>query len=135
MKKKIMLFMIPFITLVTIFIYHFLFHDGIDIKVQNQTDKEISGLYITYDEIKSDVKIPSLKPNEKYKLNVSHSKNSNEEFDEGAMVLKYMDKEGKIHTEYISGYIERGYSGFANIKITDVEENGKLKMKITDFTY
>lgn len=114
---------------------NYLFQVGIDIKVKNQMNEEISGLYVTYNEIKSDVKIPTLKPGEKNKLNVSHGKNSNDNFSEGALLLEYKDSNGKVHTKYVVGYIERGYSGFANIKITDVDENGKLKMDIKKFAY
>lgn len=135
--EKILIVLASLIIPVTlvIFIINFLFQVRVDIKVKNQTNKEISGLYITYDEIKSDVKIPTLKPGERYKFNISHGGNSNEDFDEAAMVLEYKDKKGNIHTEYIAGYIERGYSGFANIKITGFKENGKLKMDIKEFVY
>ena len=139
MKKKIKLIIFVLISIIPITIVVLfnilLFKVGIDIRVSNQTDSEISGLYVTYDEIKSDVKIPPLKPKENYILEVSDGKNSNENFDEAALLLEYKDKNGKLHREYIVGYIERGYSGFANIKITDIDENGKLKMKIKKIAF
>lgn len=114
MKKK-SLFVLVSVSII-VFISILLFKVGIDIRLSNQTDYEISGLYITYDEIKSDVKIPTIKPKENYILEVSDSKNSNKNFDEAALLIEYEDKNGKLHKEYIVGYIERGYSGFANIK-------------------
>lgn len=134
-EKNILIVLASIIPVTVIFMINYLFQVGIDIKVKNQTNEEISGLYVTYNEIKSDVKIPTLKPGEKYKLNVSHGKNSNDNFSEGALLLEYKDSNGKVHTKYVVGYIERGYSGFANIKITDVDENGKLKMDIKKFAY
>lgn len=139
MKKKKSLFVLVSVSIIpvtiVVFISILLFKVGIDIRLSNQTNNEISGLYITYDEIKSDVKIPTLKPKENYILEVSDGKNSNENFDEAALLLEYKDKNGKLHREYIVGYIERGYSGFANIKITDMDENGKLKMEIMDLAF
>ncbi|WP_175637770.1 hypothetical protein [Metabacillus schmidteae] len=138
MKKiKLIIFVLILIIPITIVVLFniVLFKVGIDIRVSNQTDNEISGLYVSYDEIKSEVKIPTLKPKENYILEVSDSKNSNENFDEAALLLEYKDKSGKLHREYIVGYIERGYSGFANIKITDKDENGKLKVEIMDLAF
>lgn len=137
MRKKILLIVLVAIIPVTavIVVFNILTQIGIDIKIKNETNKEISGLYVTYNEIKSDVEIPTLKQGEKYKLNVSHGKNSNKNFSEGALLLEYKDKNGQKHTEYLVGYIERGYSGFINIKLSDIDENGKIKMDIKDFAY
>jgi len=137
MKKKLvltlLLLLIPVILILIIF--NIITQEGIDIKLKNQTNQEITGLYVTYNEIKSDVKIPSLKPGERYKLNISDEKNSNDNFSEGALLIEYKDKNGDIHTDYIAGYIQIGFSGYASIKIKDIDETGKLKMEIKDFTY
>lgn len=138
MKKiKLIIFVvISIIPITTVVLFNILlFKVGIDIRVSNQTDNEISGLYVTYDEIKSDVTIPTLKPKENCILEVSDGNNSNENFDEAALLLEYKGKNGRLHREYIVGYIERGYSGFANIKITDMDENGKLKMEIMELAF
>ncbi|MGJ9386126.1 hypothetical protein [Salipaludibacillus sp. CF4.18] len=100
--------------------------DGFDIKVINQTNKDISGIYLTYDHIKSDIIVPSVEQGEVYKLNV----NPTETFVENAMKLQYKDKEEKLHTEYVIGYFEKGYSGKAEITIKSVDENGKLDIEI-----
>ncbi|RKL69259.1 hypothetical protein CR203_04315 [Salipaludibacillus neizhouensis] len=100
--------------------------DGFDIKVINETNKEISGIYLTYDHIKSDIIVPSIEQGEVYKLNV----NPTETFVENAMKLQYKDKEEKLHTEYVIGYFEKGYSGKAEITIKSVDENGKLDIEI-----
>jgi len=95
----------------------FLGRNGIDIKVINQTNKEISGMYLTYDNIKSDIKIASIASGETYKLNVNTIENSTKEFNEGALLLKYIDDGGSLHTEYTVGYIEKGYSGNAVLNL------------------
>jgi uncharacterized alpha/beta hydrolase family protein len=38
---------------------------GFDIRVENKTKKEVSGLYLTYDNIKSNIKIPSIASGDK----------------------------------------------------------------------
>ncbi|MEI2467442.1 hypothetical protein AB9M62_00265 [Bacillales bacterium AN1005] len=137
MKKKlvitILLVLIP-VAIISV-IFNILTQKGIDINITNQTNREITGLYVTYNEIKSELRIPSLRPGEKYKLNVSDEKNSNENFSEGALLLEYKDKNGDVQTEYIAGYIQIGFSGYASIKIIDMDKTGKLKMKIKDNTY
>lgn len=85
--------------------------DGFDISVENETNKKVSGLYLTYDNIKLDIKIPSIAPSEKYTLNV----NPNENFDEASLKLEYKDTKGNLQTEYVIGYFEKGYSGKAVI--------------------
>ena len=104
--------------------------DGFDIRVENKTDEKVSDLYITYDNIKSDIKIPSIEPGEEYKLHINPKENSNDAFDEAALLLEYEDNTGILHTEYIIGYFEIGYSGKAVVNITSVDENGKLGMEI-----
>lgn len=52
---------------------YFFAQDGFDIKVENKTNKEIYGLYLTYENIKSDIKIPSIASGEKYGFNVTPS--------------------------------------------------------------
>ncbi|ENQ3077966.1 hypothetical protein [Bacillus multifaciens] len=111
-----------------------LVQDGFDIKVKNQTNKEVSGLYLTYDNIKSDIKIPLIASGEIYKLNVNPTENSNKDFDEGAMKLQYKDNEGILHTEYVIGYFEKGYSGNAVITIKSIDDNGKLDIEIKENT-
>ncbi|MFS0824353.1 hypothetical protein [Bacillus sp. 1P02SD] len=106
--------------------------DGFDITVENNTKKEVSGLYLTYDDIKSDIKIPSVPSGEKYTINVDPNEDSNNNFSEAALKLEYKDNKGKLHTEYVIGYFEKGYSGKADINIKSIDENGKLKVEIID---
>lgn len=108
--------------------------EGFDITVENETNKEVTGLYLTYDNIKKVIKIPSIASGEKYPLNVNPSEDSNNNFSEDALKLEYKDNRGNLHTEYVIGYFEKGYSGQAVIKIKSIDEKGKLKLEVKDDT-
>lgn len=133
MKKFLVVITVMVIGIVGL-VGYVLVQDGFDIKVKNQTDKEVSGLHLTYDNIKSDIKIPLIASGEIYKLNVNPTENSNKDFDEGAMKLQYKDNEGILHTEYVIGYFEKGYSGNAVITIKSIDDNGKLDIEIKENT-
>ncbi|MBK5443485.1 MULTISPECIES: hypothetical protein [unclassified Peribacillus] len=104
--------------------------EGFEFTVKNQTNKEITGLYLTYNHINSDIKIPSIQPGEETKLNVTPT----EDFGENSMKLQYKDSKGKQHTEYVIGYFEKGYSGGGKITLESINKNGEIQMKIEDTT-
>jgi hypothetical protein len=108
--------------------------DGFDIRLENETDKEVSGLYLTYDNIKSDIKIPSIASDEKYTINVNPIEDSNDDFSEAALKLQYKDNKGNLHIEYVIGYFEKGYSGESVINIKSVDEKGELEVEIKSNT-
>jgi hypothetical protein len=108
--------------------------DGFDIRVENETNKEVSGLYLTYDNIKSDIKIPSIAPGGKFTLNVNPNDDSNDDFSEAALKVEYKDNKGNLHTEYVIGYFEKGYSGKSVINIKSVDKDGKLEVEIKSNT-
>ncbi|KQL39314.1 hypothetical protein AN960_10145 [Bacillus sp. FJAT-25509] len=107
---------------------YFLFHSGFDIKIKNQTNRNITGIYLTYNNLKSDIKIPKIASNKDYKLNINPSKNVGE----SSMNLHYKDNKGKLHTKSVIGYFEGGYSGNLLITIKSVDEEGILKFKIKE---
>ncbi|MFF2449557.1 hypothetical protein ACFVSW_21170 [Neobacillus sp. NPDC058068] len=131
MKKILIVITIMIIAIVGLAVF-LLGRVGIDIKVINQTNEEIPEMYLTYENINSDIKIPPLAPGETYKLNLNTIKNSTEDFVEGALLLKYIDNFGSLNTEYVIGYFEKGYSGNAVIKIKSIDANGKLEIEIED---
>lgn len=100
--------------------------EGLDIKIKNKTNEEISGLQLTFAHNDRGIEIPSITPGEKYKLNV----NPNDDFSESALVLQYVDNLGELHTEYVIGYFEKGYSGRCTITIKSVDQNGQLSLEI-----
>ncbi|MET3195653.1 hypothetical protein [Bacillus sp. OAE603] len=105
-----------------------LINGGFDIKIKNQSNIDITGLYLTYDNIKSDIKIPSIASHKDYNLDVNPTK----DVGESSMVLQYKDNKGELHTKTVIGYFEGGYSGKILITIKSVDEDGKLNLKIKE---
>jgi hypothetical protein len=101
---------------------------GFDITIKNQTDKNISDLKITYQNITADIEIPPLSPKEEYKLRITPT----EDFGENSMKLFYKDDKGRMHTETVIGYFEQGYSGNAKITLNSINKNGVIEMKIVE---
>lgn len=127
--KKLMLVLL--IILIIGISSYFLFsgrQEGFDITIKNQTNKEISGLSLTYQKITSDIKIPPIPSNKEYKFNVIPKEN----FGENSMVLYYKDNEGQLHTEHVFGYFEKGYSGDAIIMLKAIDKNGKLQIEVDE---
>ncbi|MFF3021765.1 hypothetical protein ACFVRR_03765 [Gottfriedia sp. NPDC057948] len=107
---------------------YFLFRSGFDIKIKNQTNINVTGIYLTYDHFKTDIRIPKIASHKDYKLNINPSK----DVGESTMELQYKDNKGNLHTESVIGYFEGGYSGNILITIKSVDEDGKLKIKIKE---
>ncbi|WP_129689010.1 hypothetical protein [Gottfriedia acidiceleris] len=126
--KKILVVIAILITGIVGIKGYFLFQSGFDIKIKNLTNKEVTGIYLTYDNRKSDIKIPKIASQNDYKLNVNPSK----DVGESSMRLQYKDNKGKLHTETVIGYFEGGYSGNILITIKSIDEDGKLKFKIKE---
>jgi hypothetical protein len=126
--KKILVAIAILITGVVFIKSFYLINGGFDIKIENQTKLDVIGLYLTYDNIKSDINIPSIAAHKAYKLNV----NPTEDVGESSMILHYKDNNGNLHTETVIGYFEGGYSGKILITIKSVDEVGKLNIKIKD---
>lgn len=101
-------------------------HEGFDITIKNQTGQKISGLYITYEHITSDLKIPAIPSGKKYQVKVTPT----EEFSENTMSIYYEDHSGNKHTKTVIGYFEKGYSGEAVITLKSIDDNGLIKMKV-----
>ncbi|MEH7452639.1 hypothetical protein [Gottfriedia acidiceleris] len=127
MKKILVIIAILITGIVGIKVY-FLFHSGFDIKIKNQTNINVTGIYLTYDHFKNDIKIPTIASHKDYKLNINPSK----DVGESTMELQYKDNKGKLHTESVIGYFEGGYSGNILITIKSVDDDGKLKIKIKE---
>jgi len=126
MKKILVVIAILIMGLVGIKGY-FLFHSGFDIKIKNQTNRNVTGIYLTYDDLKSDIKIPKIASHNDYKLNVNPT-----DVGESSIELQYKDYKGKLHKETVIGYFEDGYSGDVLIAIKSVDDDGKLKFKIKE---
>ncbi|MEB1808449.1 MAG: hypothetical protein LPK26_14355 [Bacillaceae bacterium] len=125
MKKVIIFILLGFVAG-----YYFtsLFDRGFKIEIRNDTNAEISGMYLTYYTSIPNVDIPAIGANKKYKLKV----NPTEDFSETSMELQYKDKQGRLHQETVFGYIEQGYSGEAIVTIQLIDEEGKLQIEVEE---
>lgn len=126
--KKVIIFML--LGFVAGYYFTSLTDRGFTIEIRNETNAEVSGMYLTYYTSSSNIDIPAIPANKKHKLNV----NPTEEFSETSMELQYQDKQGRLHSDTVFGYIEKGYSGEAIVTIQSVDEDGKLQIEVEENT-
>jgi hypothetical protein len=98
-------------------------HDGFKITIHNKVDKEIHNLIIDYPGGPTVVDMES-KSKKTIKIRP-------ENFGEASINLIYEANQSK-QSEIIFGYIERGYSGKANIDIESIHEDGELNLSIRE---
>ncbi|MEH7885333.1 hypothetical protein V7654_13545 [Bacillus sp. JJ1609] len=96
--------------------------------IKNETEVDVEGLYLTYDNIYSDIQIPPVGAGDKITINVHPT----EEFGENSMILYYEDINGKIHKETVFGYFEQGYFGEVIITFEEIDEEGLITMEIVE---
>ncbi|RSD28714.1 hypothetical protein [Mesobacillus subterraneus] len=101
---------------------------GFDITIKNQTNEDVSGLTITYNEIVADIKIPTIPAGGTYELTITPE----EEFGENSMILYYNDRMNQQREETVIGYFEQGYYGEAIILLEKVNPDGTIQMKIEE---
>ncbi|MTI70569.1 MAG: hypothetical protein FH751_10005 [Firmicutes bacterium] len=125
MKKKLILGTILIIIIVLVYGYFNFYSkpiEGFEITVKNLTDRRIDGLFLTCAGIKKDIKVETLKPDEK-KVVLVQPKN----YGENSISLCYLDNDGKEKKHIVVGYFEESYgNGYAVVKIDNVLENGIL---------
>jgi len=104
----------------------FLFSRNSTLSIQNNTDVTISGLKIKYSNSLNDTELPDILPKQIYNSKIILPQN----FTEGSIKIFYLDKQGKNHEEYLSGYIEKGYKVKISVNIVSVDSNGILSIEI-----
>lgn len=127
MKKIIFLFVVIG-TVCAVIALQFRGHAGFDVMIHNKTEVAIEGLFLTYNNIQSDIQIPPVGTGEKITINV----NPTEKFGENSMRLYYRDHNGKIHKETVFGYFEQGYFGQAFVTLKEIDEKGLITMEIVE---
>lgn len=126
-KTVIITVAIVFLVALSFTVYTFLNSSkGFEILINNNTNKEISGLNITYNNITKDITVPNILPQSNFKFNI----NPKENFGENTMKMYYYDKTNKKHEEILVGYFEKGYRGKVYIEINSINDNGKLEVKV-----
>lgn len=131
-KRKVTYVLVIGIFLIAMFLtYNFSKARYIKININNNTDKEVSGLVIKSVVLDSDLKIPSILKESKYKTQILTSKNFSKG-NEGNVVMYYLDKKGNKQEIYLLGYFEKGYNGTINVNINSIDSNGILKTSIKE---
>lgn len=105
------------------------FKTGVNLSISNETESQIENLKISfkYANKKTETVILSkLDAKNRTKLNLSYPK----DFTEGTIILQYVDKNNKEHTENIVGYVEKGSRAESDIIIKNMDENGIIKIEI-----
>lgn len=129
--KKLLLFVFIFTVLVTAAVYFIQGKAGFEVKVKNETGVAVKGLFLTYNNIESDIEIPPLEANEEISVRVEPT----EEFGENSMGMYYKDNSGVIHKETVIGYFEQGYSGAAVVTLTSINDNGVIDVVVEEKNY
>ena len=102
--------------------------------INNQTDQEISGLTLTYENIKTDIEVDPIAPGDDVVLKIDPETQATEDFNEAGLELQYEDDNGKVHSESVIGYFEKGYSGDSEVTIKSIDENGMLEVIVEEDT-
>ena len=131
MRKYILVLMIMTVVGGGLTVY-LLFQPNLVVFINNETDEEITGLTLTYDEVKSDITVPSVQPGEDESIEISPSEQAKDSFTEGSLVLQYEDNSGETHSETVFEHFELGSMGDAEVTITDKNEQGVFTINIDE---
>lgn len=126
MKIKFILFALVIFLLVVIGILKFNFSSGYKISITNNTNKTIENLELRYkvDDIIQNISQIESKKSWKGTIDTNSIQGEN------AIILTYKNSKGTSYEEYVVGYLEKGYSGKADVVINKINENGKLEMEV-----
>ena len=125
-KNKIIIGVLILFLLGVISIYKFSFSSGYKISITNNTNKTIEKLELKYKVGNIIQSISQIEPKKSWKDTIDTKKIQGE----NAIILTYKDNKGNFYEEYVVGYLEKGYSGKANVVINNIDENGKLNITI-----
>lgn len=124
MKKKTLIILgILSIILIGIRFYVYRCQSTYKIIINNKTDKEISGLQISYNSSSKNIDVPTIKPGDFEEIRVSSEEN-------GSLVIYYKDILGDFHKEILGGYFSKGSKGKIVVNITAVNTLGIYGMEI-----
>lgn len=126
MNKKVFIILITII-LISVLIYFSIFSKNyINIEIKNNTNSTINNLKITSKSLGNDINIPTIKPNENYKIKIDPEK----EFTEGAasIQLEYINTKNQKELFTIIGYTE-GSAEKVKISLKNYEK-GRLLINV-----
>ncbi|AQR94341.1 hypothetical protein [Clostridium saccharoperbutylacetonicum] len=125
-KIKFILFALVIFLLVVIGILKFNFSSGYKISIANNTNKTIENLELRYKVGDIIQNISQIESKKSWKGAID----TNSIQGENAIILTYKNNKGTSYEEYVVGYLEKGYSGKADVVINKIDENGKLEMEV-----
>lgn len=99
---------------------------GYKITINNNTNKTIESLELRYKSGDTILNIFQIQPQESWKHNIITDSIQGE----NSIILRYKDKKGDYYEECIVGYLEKGYTGQADVLINKIDDNGKLMIKV-----
>lgn len=124
MKKKTLIILgIIFIILIGVGIYFFSSSSTYKVIINNDTNKEISGLQISYSNSSKNISVPNIKAGGSEEVKVKSKEN-------GSLVMYYTDILGDSHKEILAGYFQKGSKGKIVVNITAVNDLGIYGMEI-----
>ncbi|EOU1991409.1 hypothetical protein C4D46_03855 [Clostridium perfringens] len=124
MKKKTLIILgVILIVLVGVGFYFFSNQSTYKVIINNKTNKEISGLQISYSNNSKNISVPSIKAGGSEEVKVKAEGN-------GSLVMYYTDILGDSHKEILAGYFEKGSEGKVVVNITAVNDLGIYGMEI-----
>ena len=97
------------------------------IKIQNQTDANLSGMSINYSYSNKEkaIVLPNIRPMDDYEINLFP-----DDFKEGSIKTSYTNSSGNRREEYIAGYLEKGYHTKITVIVKSADEDGNLLFQI-----
>ncbi|WP_459480959.1 hypothetical protein [Clostridium saccharoperbutylacetonicum] len=125
-KIKFILFALVIFLLVVIGILKFNFSSRYKISITNNTNKTIENLELRYKVGDIIQNISQIESKKSWKGTID----TNSIQGENAIILTYQNNKGTSYEEYVVGYLEKGYSGKADVVINKIDENGKLEMEV-----
>ncbi|MDZ5253237.1 hypothetical protein [Clostridium sp. LIBA-8841] len=124
MKKKTLIILgVILILLLSVGVYLVKDSSTFKITINNKTNKEISGLKISYSNNSKNINVPSIKAGKSTELKVKADES-------GSLVMYYTDILGDSHKEILAGYFQKGFSGKVVVNITTVNDLGIYGMEI-----
>ena len=125
-KNKIIIDLLILFLLGVVGICKFSFNSGYKISITNNTNKTVEKLELKYKFANIIQTISQIESKKSWKGAID----TNNIQGENAIILTYKDNKGNSYEEYVVGYLEKGYSGKANVVINKIDENGKLEITI-----
>lgn len=125
-KNKIIIGALIVFLLGVIGIVKFSFSSGYKISIDNNTNETVENLNLKYKVGNTIQTVSQIKSKKSWKDTID----TNIIQGENAIILTYKDNKGNFYEEYVVGYLEKGYSGKANVVINKIDENGKLEIEV-----